>query len=305
MKYSNSLSLFFLTFAGLLCGILFFRKDTHVGLTEQEFINLKFAAKQDNDIVFAGDSRILCDINPDIFEKQLHLKTLNFGFNFLGYSKDYLDSVKCKLNINSRRKIIVLGITPRSLTPLNQKVSEFRGQKEKSKFEKFEQLYFSKTLTKFAPISISSIFFALKNQKIFREYNLNGWMPIEVIPPDESESIKTYTKLFNYNQVSEAVINNILVFVDECTQQRIEVYGFRPPVSETIYALEVQEKSGFNHKKFINDFEQKGGRWLEFNSRQFEYADGSHLSRPFANTFCMILSDSLSNNAKDVTNTKN
>ena len=294
MKYVHSFRLFFSTFSILLLCVFFLKKSDNIGLNEQQFIRMKFDAQQDYNIIFAGDSRIMRGINPDIIENKLHLKAFNFAFNALGYGKDYLDSVKSKIDIAGKRKIIVLGITPKSLTPFSLTTSEFKTQKNKSSFEKFQQRYLSQTSDKFKPISISNLFLEYTTQKVFKDYNSNGWMSLDAFPMDESYAIKLYSTTFKDNRVSDSIVHNVLVFVHECTRQGFEIYGIRPPVSEAIYGLEAEDHTGFNAAKFIDCFEQNGGRWLDFNVKKFEYSDGSHLSIASANNLSADIADTLS-----------
>ena len=71
--------------------------------------------KPDFDIVIGGDSRVYEGIVPSVMmEKLIDFKIGNFGFAGLGYNQDYLNEMT-RLLRNNGHKIIILGISPRSL----------------------------------------------------------------------------------------------------------------------------------------------------------------------------------------------
>ena len=80
----------------------------------KHFWSKKVHNQQKYDVVFAGDSRVFRGISPNIvFEKsKQELSGINLGFSAAGYSKKYYDFITSKLNTESEKKIIVLGVSP-------------------------------------------------------------------------------------------------------------------------------------------------------------------------------------------------
>ena len=78
------------------------------------------------DMVLAGNSRVYHGIAPRRMGRELHdLRIVNYGFSAVGYSPEYLDAIERLLDPHSRRPAIVLGISPASLMPANEKSNKF------------------------------------------------------------------------------------------------------------------------------------------------------------------------------------
>ena len=228
------------------------------------------------DLVIGGDSRILCDISPSAMSSVLNMRIYNFGFNFVGYTPEYLKAIEQKLNPNSNEKTIVLGITPRSLTPLNMKTSGFAEENNRELYEKIGQKYLNKLSTMFRPFSLSSIVWSLQGRVTAKDFYPDGLMSVEILPPDDDLDLKTYKKIFINNTVSEEHINNIFDTIRDWKAKGITVYGFRPPVAEKIF--EAEGMSGFNQNQFIKGFQNAGGVWLNMDANGITFADGSHIT---------------------------
>ena len=77
------------------------------------------------------------------------------------------------------------------------------------------------------------------------------------------------------DQVSEAVVAQVIGAVRRWTASGIRVYGFVPPVPEEMSRLETK-LGQFDERAFKGKFERAGGIWLSFPEHYASY-DGSHL----------------------------
>lgn len=93
---------------------------------EGRFWLMKTRARPVYDIVLLGDSRILCDLSPQSMQTVLpDYRILNFGYKGGGLNPTMYSEGEKKLNPNSQSKVIVLGVTPLSLTPSSAQNTHF------------------------------------------------------------------------------------------------------------------------------------------------------------------------------------
>jgi hypothetical protein len=259
-----------------------------------EFWISKTHANNRNNVVFGGDSRIYRGISTKAFTKEFNDKitAYNFGYSSAGFSKNYLNFLETKLDSSANLKVIVLGITPHSLTPnglLNEDLEIFTNI---SNFKKYQGLYLSPILKHFSPYQPSELKNSFFNEEIpnyyQQKYNPDGWVASNKIPGDTSEAIISYISVFNKNKVSESAINNLAQQVNYWSNKGILVVGFRPPTTSEMRNLE-DSISGFNEELTIKLFKQAGGVWVELDSHQFKSYDGSHLRKESAEELSEIL----------------
>lgn len=228
------------------------------------------------EMVLAGDSRVLCDLSPAAMSVVTMSKTLNFGFNFTGYESRYLDAIEAKLDPAAAAREIVVGITPRSLTPLNMRVSGFLEESGRPASERLATRYLGGALSRLRPFLLGSIAGASAGRTSAKNFYPDGFMSVELNPPDPDFDLPTYRRIFAGNKVSEPSIQQLLSRVQSWTASGIHVYGFRPPVAPRI--LEAESMSGFNEQTFIEGFEAAGGAWLRPDASGIVLADGSHVT---------------------------
>jgi len=252
--------------------------DIDTGLSRDSFWFKKVNAPTDHSIVFAGDSRVMCGISPAAISTILPAKILNFGFNFVGYSDEYLTAVRAKLNDEGPNRAIVLGVTPRSLTPLNVKVSAYKRESSKQGYAAWKQQYMSEFFHFFRPVSLATTVQQIQGKRFYRNHYPDGYMSVELIPPNPNQDLDTYLKIFNNNTVDDQLIDGIITHSTSWIKEDIAVYAFRPPTTQAI--LDAELASGFDESDFERKFTSIGGVWLDFNIDDYVYADGSHINAP-------------------------
>ena len=259
------------------------RRNDSSGMEPEAFWAMKSEWKSEADVVLLGDSRILRGVSPAAVQDTLvDARVLNYAFNALSYTESYLEKAEELLDAASSNPIMVLGVTPLTLTQSSYRdngfldyIIERNTAKLGSRFATFRRF--------FMPIETRELINTLgPDDKAFhryRRYHRGGWLESYDSPEDPSENMAIYATMFRPEQrgsvraeVREIVFNAI----SEWTARDIRVYGFRPPTCEAMLALEGVEAK-WDLDEFIERFEAAGGHWLTFDEAKYRTYDNSHL----------------------------
>ena len=232
-------------------------------------------------LVIAGDSRIYRGVSAEIIGKKLKLKALNLGFSSGGHSKLLFDLIDTHLDKKSPNKIIILGITPVSLTDRAANNGHIKRVLNRKKEEVLEYKYLFPVKFFFAPTTPYKIRKKLSNKKYNdyrQEFHINdGWIASWYDSPIPYRALKSYKNQFTKTTVNKQLIQNLYKKISEWKAEGNTVYGFFPPSSANMNELE-KNLSGFDNKKFINGFIHAGGYWINIEKHYFAF-DGSHLEK--------------------------
>jgi hypothetical protein len=275
--------LLFLIIAALAVG-LFGVAHEHfsvvTGLHPETFWAEKSNWSKNFDMVLAGDSRTYRGLSPAEIRRVSGVPRIgNYAFSACGLGKDYLDHVEQTLDPKSTHKIIILGISPGSLTKKyaednNDFLARLRGDtRDQWVLKRLPGLFgFFETITP------TEVFSLLKGNKVgyFQNYHPDGWVASHKLPESQTEAIAPYRQSWEGNSISEPVTAHLLAKVRVWRAQGIEIYGFMPPSSKELYEVEMS-MSHFPDKGFPLRFQQAGGVWLDFPLENYHTYDGSHL----------------------------
>ena len=262
------------------------RDIAHTGLSSEEFIARKMSPTHSNDLVAAGDSRTTSDIAPMSIRVVFpRLRVMNYGFDAMGYSVSYLDFIRSHLDDNGA-KIVLLGITPRSLRAQSIRRNQFTESPAESSVERTMNSRLADFLTYFKPISLVGIFHQFLGNNIYDEqiYYFDGWVSRKKVPANPAELVANYEDIFREDKVSNDVIAGLLSKVRQWSREGISVYGIRLPGSPAINKVE-DSLAGFDEDRFVADFVRAGGRWLKLDSTKYKTVDGCHLDGESAKLF--------------------
>ena len=268
-------------FLALSAGIkAFLPEPEHSALESDRFWTLKTHSTAKYNVVIGGDSRVYRGINPDIIEAvNPGLSAINLGYSSGGFGPLMFDLIKSRLSPEGR-KIIILGITPFSLTPKAIKNEHLQGIMDESQSDQFKHLNVNPLMTIFKTYKPRYMFKAWLGENepdhYYQEYHDNGWVKSDRQPHNENEALNSYRKQLQDNSVEEKDIEVFMLQVSAWNKEGIEVIGFRLPSSRIMEALE-DSLSGYNESDIRHRFEKAGGKWLQFSSNDFESYDGSHL----------------------------
>lgn len=251
------------------------------GVSSERFWTMKTHWPPIFDVVIAGDSRVFRGLSPSAMNEIMPKHRIaNFGYPLCGLTRAYLEAVEGKLDPTKRDKVIVLGVTPASLTSQTAEANGFLDEMRRPPGDVLMRLYFGELLRFFRPIERGTIAHALRGQspsvQYFQHFHADGWVATRLIPDDPQLQLKKYEELFAANQVSPELVQELLLNVGRWSAHGIRLFAFRPPTTKAMVELE-NRLSAFDEKNLSERFEAAGGTWLTFDSARYYSYDGSHI----------------------------
>ena len=111
------------------------------------FWTKKTFAPSKYNVILMGDSRVYRGLSPEIMEEKLPgLKVLNFGFSNGGLNNEMFKAAEEKLIKSGQPKVIVLGISPNTITDYTQNNRQYLQELTRPKEEIIERLYLNPLL---------------------------------------------------------------------------------------------------------------------------------------------------------------
>ncbi len=266
-------------------------------IENNSFWKKKTFDKNRYNVVLGGDSRIYRGISPRAMKKVLTgYEIINFGYGSAGYSDRMLEEIDKRINYKSDHKIVVLGITPLTLTREGVNNYHLEFDLKTKREELVEMFYFKKILQFFAPVTLKQIWDKFEGKEFSTSFHLEyvpgGWVASHEDKPWPEAALKSYSTRFINNQVDEKNIARLEKQISTWTEKGVVVVGMRPPTTSKMVELE-DSVSGFNENDIKSRILQAGGFWLDFNNNDYDTYDGSHLQRESAVKFSVDLAEKL------------
>ena len=241
------------------------------------------------DVVIAGDSRVVHGVSGNVMREHLvGLRIVNYGFYGCGYDEQYLRAIDEQFCPDGGDKMVVLGITPWSLTGKARVDNSFKVEKERLANRTALQAKAARKPRFSRSMKPANFVRAVLGDKEAEadgqggEVN-DGWIgSVRSINP--GADVENYRFKFLNNGVEEQAVEELLLRVRSWCDNGVAVFGFRPPTSEAMVALE-EQLSGFDESDFVERFEATGGRWIGVDQFKYLSYDGSHLHRDGAIAF--------------------
>ena len=287
-------------------GIFLVRCRSKPTMTPDQYWAMKASWRNCADVVLTGDSRVNIGANPQAMRPALPGRTiLNFGFFGNGYTADYLHRARGVLRQDGSR-IIVLGITPISLTSHTQSDNNFVQAMKDFEAQKKRWAAVTDLLAWLRvpapPLTIEKAFRVsddlqaeidvLAEPMTFEnavnsmvhwnkrshtnDYRPDGWMEVQSTRDDYRAELNDYEAMFKSDKTQPAVIDGLLKQVRQWRKEGVRVYAFRVPTSDEMFALE-NRISGFDEQAFTAGLKDAGGVWIAMDQRAYHSYDGSHL----------------------------
>lgn len=265
------------------------RPDKPAGMYPNQYWATKIGWQHCADMVLTGDSRTLMALSPAEMQKKLtDRRIFNYGFGGNWYSSEYLEAVEKVLDPQSTRKTIILGISPNSLTQKAREAGNFAELRALSKQQAYLDIHFPAVVHFLEPMSFrdasEGLFPGLAETRTRKGYFADGWMAVDKKPGGGRNEVKRYRKIYEQNQVSGEIIENLISFISKWTSSGISVYGFLPPSCREMVEME-NDMSGLNEAEFAAAFERAGGIWVPVDQLRYDSFDGSHLQQDAALEF--------------------
>ena len=280
MRHKQKILIFVLLSISLIILVGMFRFTPFTSeLRANHFWLSKFENSSKYDVVVYGDSRTYRGLSPNVLLEDVELSGYNYGFTSAGYSNEIFELINSRID-KSKHPIIILGVTPYSLT-LKASLNKFFFQEKRRKgFDKFKRLNFDHKMSFFDRIVVDE-YFKPSDYHVFQDFHDDGWVASSKMLIDTMSGLKSYKTIFNDNQVSDSIVNLLMVNIAKWVESGIEVFAFRPPTIITMVELETAE-SGFNAASFITEFKKVGGRWIDVINGDYISYDASHLQKESA-----------------------
>jgi hypothetical protein len=232
-------------------------------------------------MVFVGDSRTYHGIVPEKIEHVFSdsINVLNFGYSAAGLNGVLMNMALSKLDYSNNMNVLIIGITPFSLTREAAQNNHIMQEYNRSTFDIADRLYGNKYLKIFEPTTATTLLNKVRGNRngYYERFESNGWVAAHKIPSDTNEAYFIYKKRFNNTHVDQSIIDSIMFLTHKLNKKNIQVYAYRPPTNKKLKYLE-DSLMKFDEKKFIVNFNKVGGKWIEIPDSVAFYAyDGSHL----------------------------
>ena len=236
---------------------------------------------------------MLCDIDPRSLGSSTGTRVLNFGFNTVALSPEYIDAAVRKLDPASRVRTLVIGIAPRALTPLNTRVSGYVEENTRPWDEKFFNLHLNRINSLLRPITLPALVRNLMQaRRSEKDFFPAGWMSVSLRPPNPSEDLGVYRRIFLNNAVSESMQKDLLAKLSQVRSSGVRIVAFRPPVAPALLDAE-ESMSGFEQDTFVKRLNAVGVEWLPQIEGSFLITDGSHIDANDAPRYSALLGAAL------------
>jgi len=256
------------------------------GIAEGSFWRMKASWQGWADIVIPGDSRVYRAISPEEMNAAAETKTIqklriaNYGFSGGGFDREYLDAIERVLDVDGAR-VIVLGITPHSLTDKAVKENGFIESRKNWNGEKnYDPPEGSDYDGFFARMTIKKFWRTIRMKKPDRFYpncyHKDGWISGTRVPHSPEKALKPFADVFSKHKVSTDIEDEVFQAVKRWKTSGITVAAFRVPTCEAMVELE-NRTSGFDEQRFIRKFTAVGGVWIALDQTAYKSYDASHL----------------------------
>jgi hypothetical protein len=244
------------------------------------------------DVVVTGDSRTGKGVSPSRMKQCLQgLRIANYAFDGNGYSGEYLTAIENVLDPHSTNKMIILGISPQSLTEVMATRNSFLQARQNYSYSSVVVAQsFHKLLRFTGPLKFNELFGGVfvppAQRRKYHQSFPDGWDSVYYVPPlrDFNSYLRDAVNIFDNNPVSPRIVADLLHRITLWRRCGIRVYAFRPPTIREMVEIE-NSHGGFEEQKFIAAFEKAGGRWLNVDQFRYDSLDGCHLNRTGALQF--------------------
>ncbi len=242
-----------------------------------------------------GDSRVYRGISPQKMEDVLGNQTvINLGYSSGSMSKQMFDFSMNQLNLNAQEKIVVLGISPFSLTKEARKNEHLNQELNRTKISVLERKHIYPYLSFFEPFKLTD-FKKSQNNRYYQYFNKQGWVASTRVPSNPQMALTPYKEQLQLTSISDKSIEETYHFVKYCTSNNIRVFGFRPPTTPEMENIE-NVYTKFDFDLFIKNFEKQGGVWIELpKNNDYHSYDGSHLDYKSAERLSTYIAQKIKN----------
>lgn len=225
-----------------------------------------------------GDSRVQRGVAPSVMAPKLGAARLvNLAYPHAALTSDYLARLDDALDPDCESRVIILGVTPASLTSTAAGLSEFARERSRSPWDVYREPF----EWFFKPYAADALSRALltDSRKSASYLSPDGWRAAstrEINADQEARKLRTFLLAGNADPIDPRIVDDLMAWVRRWSAAGVRVYGFRPPTNPETVAAE-NLLYDFDESRFAAGFEKAGGVWLCVAPDAYETYDGSHL----------------------------
>ncbi len=282
--------------AALLIGAVALVPDpSRRGLLEDEFEQLRSTWKACADVVFLGDSRVLCGVSPQAMRERMgDVRIYNFAFAGTAFSEPIFDQARQVLDPRSKRPTLVLGMTPLTLATGHGAADPLAEARRKVQTAGLIERFADRLARPFQPRSVrtfrASLGFKSKRSS-YKDFHEDGWMESDSQPNRPMREVVRFAEWFKIRiPPYDKSLAMLLPRVRQWRKEGIRVYAFRPPTWDGMIQLENKEGK-FDEARVRQAFVEAGGVWLDARQTAYPTYDGSHLRYDGARDFSRDLAE--------------
>lgn len=248
-------------------------------------------------IVIYGDSRTYRGVSSSVISNSFAVATMNFGFSSGGINGEMLSFLFKRIDMQSSRKMVILGISPFSLSSKARANEQYHEMQRKHALLDSVSVgggllksYSLQRLMKRFGGDTSS-----RRSPIDEKFRADGWCP--TVPTRFANvqvmferGIEVYRSEFSSTACSELSICELCAWIGRCRSSSVKVVLFRIPSSTEMVAIE-DKMSGFDESAFVKRVVSAGAIWIPMEQGAYESYDASHLTASAAEKMTERLCD--------------
>lgn len=275
-----------LALAALLTLVLaWMRSDSPYATAPSWYWRMKLHWSHSAGIVLAGDSRVYRGLDPSRFEATLGLRTLNFGFSAAALDDVYLDAIERVIDPGVSRPVIVLGVTPWSLTPrasaANGYLDALAEDRRAALPAAWEQHThrLARALRPFA-LGLQGPAPAARatESEYVQDFRLDGWVASDQLKHQPEAGLRAANSDHNHgNRIDRATLDRLTQRITRWRARGWIVLACEPPALPAATRL-AHELSGWLEQAVPSRLRAAGAHWIEVDPAHYVSYDGTHLT---------------------------
>lgn len=283
-----------------LVAIAVFRTDRQYASAPSWYWRMKLGWQHTADVVLAGDSRVYRGLDPSAFAARLQRRCVNFGFSAAALDDRYLDAVERTLAPTAKPPIIVLGVTPWSLTPRAAASNGFLDavtEERRSTLPVTWLRAFDRIQAALRPLALDlygangAARTRATEDDYIQEFRPDGWVASDQRQRRPEAALQSAaTDHARGNTVDPAAVARLAARIQRWRAQGWIVLAFEPPTSPATARL-THELSGWTAHDVPARLRAADATWVDIAPADYESYDGSHLTAESARLLSRRIAD--------------
>jgi hypothetical protein len=284
--------------AAAVVALAVLRTDRQYASAPTWYWRMKLGWQHAADVVLAGDSRVYRGLDPSAFAARLQRRCVNFGFSAVALDDEYLDAVERTLSPASKPPVVILGVTPWSLTPRAAAANGFLDAvaEERRAFLPVTWLRaFDRLDAALRPLALdlyrapNTTHTRATEDDYLQEFTADGWVASDQRHHRPEAALQAAAADHaRGNTLDPATLDRLTARVQRWRAQGWLVLAFEPPTSPATARL-THELSGWTAHDVPTRLRAAGATWIEVAPADYASYDGSHLTADSARRLSRLL----------------